>query len=53
MVGLQPKLLDAGGVVLGTLGGPTGVNFTANMPTQPAGNGMVFTALKPTDRADC
>jgi Bacteriophage tail sheath protein len=50
VTGLRPKLLDAGGGVLGTLGGPTGVNFTATVPTQPAGNGMVFTALEPTDR---
>ena len=50
VVGLQPKLLDAAGGVLGTLGGPTGVNFTATVPTQPAGNGMVFTAREPTDR---
>lgn len=50
VVGLQPKLLDAGGGVLGTLGGAAGVNFTATINTQPGGNGMVFTALEPTDR---
>jgi len=50
VVGLQPKLRDANGFVLGTLGGPTGLNFTATVTTQPAGNGMVFTALEPADR---
>jgi uncharacterized protein len=49
VVGLQPKLLDAGGGVLGTLGGANGLNFTATVPTQPAGNGLVFTAQEPTD----
>jgi phage tail sheath protein FI len=50
VVGLQPKLLDGGGSVLGTLGGAGGVNFTASIATQPAGNGMVFTALELADR---
>ncbi|MEO8714661.1 MAG: phage tail sheath subtilisin-like domain-containing protein [Acetobacteraceae bacterium] len=50
VVGLQPKLLDASGGALGTLGGPTGLNFTAAIASQPAGNGMVFTALEPADR---
>jgi phage tail sheath protein FI len=48
VVGLQPKLVMTDGSAV-TFGGPTGVNFTATVPTQPTGNGMVFTALEPTD----
>jgi phage tail sheath protein FI len=44
VVGLQPQPRDASGGLL-----PGGLNFTAQVPTQPAGNGMVFTALEPTD----
>src|SRR4051812_24024429 len=33
VVGLQPKLLDGGGSVLATLGGATGLNFTASIAT--------------------
>jgi uncharacterized protein len=52
VVGLQPKLWDASGnpLVPGTFGGASGVNFTATVTTQPAGNGMVFTALELADR---
>ena len=44
VVGLQPQLRDAGGVPI-----PGGFSFTATVPTQPAGNGLVFTAQEPTD----
>jgi hypothetical protein len=50
VVGLQPKLLDGSGSVLGTLGGAGGVDFTGSIATLPPGNGMVFTALEPADR---
>src|SRR5215831_403092 len=44
VVGLQPQPRNAaGGVLLG------GINFTITLPTQPAGNGLVFTAQEPTD----
>src|SRR5262245_55735380 len=45
VVGLQPQLRDAGGTPL-----PGGFSFTATVPTQPAGNGLVFTAQEPTDQ---
>jgi phage tail sheath protein FI len=49
VVGLQPKLVltDDTTVPFGT---PTGIKFTATVPTLPAGNGMVFTAKEPTDQ---
>jgi len=53
VVGLQPKLWDASGSLLSppnTFGGANGVNFTATVPTQPAPNGMAFTALELADQ---
>jgi phage tail sheath protein FI len=52
VVGLQPKLWDQNGNQLtpNTFGGASGVNFIATVPTQSAGNGMVFTARELADR---